>query len=70
MEDSPDNDRPRIMIRNNDGEIVEEELEMEEGEVNHDPTCSEGVLKCNIIGLTELNDRLLSPAIYIRNLPW
>lgn len=69
MEDSPDNNLPRIMIRNDNGD-VEEGQEMEDGEVNRDPTCSEGVLKCRITSLSEIDIKLLSPPIYIRDLPW
>lgn len=69
MEGSPDYNQPRILLGNEEG-FVEEDQEMEDEEGNHDPTCSEGILKCRISGLSEINNKLLSSPIYIRDLPW
>ena len=58
---------PRLKIQNGNEE-VEEELEMAVS--NHDPTCSEGVIKCNISNVSDIAGKLLSPPIYIRDMPW
>jgi len=69
MEGSPGYNQPRILLGNGEG-FVEEDQEMEDGETNGDPTCSEGILKCKISGLNDIEGKLLSPPIFIRNLPW
>ncbi len=68
-EGSPNCNQPRILLGNEDG-FVEQDQDMEDGEGNHDPTCSEGTLKCRISCLSELSEKLLSPPIFVRDLPW
>ena len=69
MEGSPDYIQPRILLGNDEG-YVEELQEIEDGETHGDPTCSEGILKCRISGVSDIDSKLLSPPIFIRNLPW
>lgn len=57
----------RLKMRH-DKEEVEENLDMVVS--NHDPTCSEGVIKCNISNISNMTGKLLSPPIYIRDMPW
>ena len=51
---------------------LEQEVEQEGDlvELNRDPTCSEGVIKVKIARISAIGEKLLSPAIYVRDLPW
>lgn len=49
-------------------EEVEEEQEM--GEVDHDPTRSEGEIVFKLKNFTKISNKMLSHAVYIRDLPW
>lgn len=68
VECSPDENLPRLKIRHEQEEAEEEQdLDLES---NHDPTCSEGIIKCKISNISDITGKLLSPPIYVRDLPW
>ena len=50
-------------------EDVDEDQDM--GEVDHDPTCSEGTIEYRIKNFSKITGKILShPPVYIRDLPW
>ena len=49
-------------------EEMEEEQEM--GEIDRDPTRSEGIIEYRIKDISKVSGKLLSAPIYIRDLPW
>ena len=48
----------------------EEENQEEIGDVDHDPTRSEGMVEYRIPNFSKITGKLLSPPVYIRDLPW
>ncbi len=62
MENSPEINLPHP----EDGEDNQEEM----GDIDHDPTRSEGTIEYKISNFSKITGKLLSPPIYIRDMPW
>lgn len=81
---SGEGDTPSPQVNKNDAlpavniERAEEPAEQEDGEedqemgeVDHDPTCSEGTIEYRIKNFSKITGKILShPPVYIRDLPW
>lgn len=62
---------PEITIQPPDMSQEEEEQEdLEMGELDHDPTRSEGMIDFKIENFSKIAGKLLSQPVYIRDLPW
>lgn len=48
----------------------EEQEDLEMGELDHDPTRSEGMIDFKIENFSKIAGKLLSQPVYIRDLPW
>lgn len=62
VENSPEVNLPQP----EDGEENQEEM----GDIDHDPTRSEGTIEYKIPNFSKISGKLLSPPVYIRDLPW
>lgn len=48
----------------------ETEEDQDVGDVDHDPTRSEGTIEYKIVNFSKISVKLLSHPVYIRDLPW
>ena len=61
-------DTPEVTILVPEGQPQDQE--MEEDNKDRDPTRSEGIIEYKIAEFSKIEGKLLSPPIYVRDLPW
>jgi hypothetical protein len=63
---------PEVNVQHEQADMPaeQEEEDQEMGEVDHDPTRSEGTIEYRIKNFSKIANKMLSAPVYIRDLPW